>query len=118
PSATFPPLCAAARAAPPAAVPRTPEVGASAGPVPVSRPPAGTDARPVLTPPGGDEDGAAPSGESGGAGIPGARVNLGAGPSPLTVARPTTVRPAPSADSAASESAAAGEADACVSVIN
>ena len=86
--------------------------------MPVSRAPAGTDARPVLTPPGGDEDGAAPSGESGGAGIPGARVNLGAGPSPLTVARPTTVRPAPSADSAASESAAAGEADACVSVIN
>src|SRR2546421_5510768 len=117
-SATFPVPSCTDRA-------RAPEIGAvgdSTGAA-VSRAPAGTDARPVLTLAGGDEDGAtdaAPSGESGGAGIPGARVNLGAGPSPLTAARPTTRRPpaAPSAESAASESAGAAEADACVSVMN
>src|SRR5690242_7795795 len=74
-SATFaPPICTA-RARAPIAAPEITEVGDSAGPVAVSRAPAGTDARPVLTFAGGDEDGAAASGESGGAGIPGALVN-------------------------------------------
>src|SRR5947207_10358394 len=119
-SATFPVPSCTARARAPA--PEIGAVGDSTGAA-VSRAPAGTDARPVLTLAGGDEDGAtdaALSGESGGAGIPGARVNLGAGPSPLTAARPTTGRPAaaPSAESAASESAGAAEADACVSVMN
>src|SRR6266545_4680147 len=88
----------------------------------VSRAPAGTAARPVLTLAGGADDGAA-SGESGGGAIPGARVNFGGLPSP-TVARPTTGRPeaALSGDSAPSESAGEVEVPApgvaCVSVMN
>src|SRR5437762_3994341 len=94
-SATFPPPTCTARARTPA--PEIGAVGDSTGAA-VSRAAAGTDARPVLTLAGGDEDGAtdaAPSGESGGAGIPGARVNLGGAPSPLTTARPTAGRPSP-----------------------
>src|SRR6266511_1065199 len=88
----------------------------------VSRAPAGTAARPVLTLTGGADAGAA-SGESGGGAIPGVRVNFGGLPSP-TVARPTTGRPeaALSGDSAPSESAGEVEVPApgvaCVSVMN
>jgi hypothetical protein len=87
---------------------------------------AGTEARPVLTfDAGGADEG---SGESGGGGIPGARVNFGPPPSPPTLARPTTARPEAafsgawsSGDLAPSESAGEVEVDpgvACVSVIN
>jgi hypothetical protein len=118
------------------AAPDTGAVGDSAGagraPTEIAefieiRAPAGTEARPVVTGAGGAEVGAAPSGDSadsGGGGIPGARVNLGPAPSPPTLARPTTARPeaAPSGDSVPSESL--GEVDvpapgvARVSVIN
>jgi len=105
------------------------EIGAVADSAGVVRAPtvaralAGTDARPVLTllfVAGGADEG---SGESGGGGIPGARVNFGAAPSPPTLARPTTVRPeaAFSGDSAPSESAWDVEVApgvACVSVMN
>src|SRR6266480_49067 len=95
----------AALAAPTAA----PEIGAVAESTGAARPPtaveftamravAGTDARPVLTfDAGGDEVGAAGSAESGGGGMPGARVNFGPAPSPPTLARPTTALPRPAA---------------------
>jgi hypothetical protein len=111
------------------------------------RDPPGTDARPLVVgvpdpaaddstglPPdaGGAEAGAvevAASALSGGGLMPGGRVNLGAGASAVTLARPTTARPvedplaALSAPSAVPDSAGVAEVPvdpdfACVSVIN